>query len=138
MWDPFEEINKIKKEMDRLFGSFFEKSGKEISKISFNEPLSDIEEGKDKIIINLDMPGVDKKDMIITIKDNILDVRAEKKKESKVEKKNLYKYERSYSGFHRSLNLPEDVKESGMKTEYKNGVLKITISKKKKRLIKIR
>lgn len=137
MWDPFDEINKIKREMDKMFDDFFNKSERGFSSKKgvkdFNIPLSDVKRDKDEVIINLDMPGVDKKDIIITVRDNILEVKAEKKHEAKIEKKGMYRYERSYSGFHRSLSLPENVDSDNMKSEYKDGVLKIVIPKAKKK-----
>ena len=140
MWDPFDEINKIKREMDKMFDDFFKGSEKGfLSKKGvkdFNIPLSDVIKDKDEIVINLDMPGVDKKDIIISVRDNVLEVKAEKKHETKIEKIGMYRYERSYSGFHRSLSLPENVDSNKMKSEYKNGVLNIVIPKAKKKELK--
>jgi len=140
MLEPFEEINKIKREMDKMFDDFFKRSEKGfLSKKGvkdFNIPLSDVIKDKDEIVINLDMPGVDKKDIIISVRDNILEVKAEKKHEARIEKNGMYKYERIYSGFHRSLSLPENVDSDRIKSEYKDGVLKIVIPTAKKKELK--
>ncbi len=136
MWDPSEEISRIKKEMNKMFENFFERSEKRAlvsPKKSLKEPLSDIKETNKDVVINLDMPGIDKKDIEVIIKDNTLEVKAEKKQESKIEKKGLYKHERSYTGFYRSLSLPANVKGNKVETDYKNGVLKITIPKAEKK-----
>jgi len=140
MWDPFDEINKIKREMDKMFDDFFKRSERGFSSKTgikdFSIPLSDVIKNNNEIVINLDMPDVDKKDIILSVRDNILEVKAEKKHEAKIEKRGMYRYERSYSGFHRSLSLPENVDSDRMKSEYKDGVLKIIIPKAKKKELK--
>jgi len=141
MWDPFNEINRIRKEMNRMFKDFFERPERELISTrrpltELSQPLSDIQETDKNIIVNLDMPGVDKKDIILTIRDNLLEVKAERKKEEKKIKKNLYQYERSYTGFYRVLPLPSSVKPEKAKAEYKDGVLTITIPKLKKEKLK--
>ena len=138
MFDLFYEINKIKREMDKMFEDFFRSNRKETMKLpqKFSQPLSDVQENEKEVVVKIDMPGIDKKEIMITVRGNILDVKVEKKHETKVEKKNLYKYERSYSGFHRSLSLPADVESNEIKSEYKDGILKIVIPKAKKKEVK--
>lgn len=129
--DPFDEFRKMRNEMDKLFNSVFEKTSLRKDLINFKQPLSDIENKKNEVEVNLEMPGIDKKDIILTIKDNILEVKAEKKQELKKENKGFYQYERSYSGFYRRFMLPSDINTNATKSDYKNGILKITIPKKK-------
>ena len=95
-------------------------------------PPSDVKDTKDSVVINLDMPGVDKKDIQVSVIENRLEVKAQKKRESKIESKGYFKQERSFSGFYRALTLPSDVDAENAKVDYKDGVLKITIPKKEK------
>ena len=132
--DPFEEMRKMHREMDRMFRQFFNKPliGTSKDLISYERPLSDIEENKDFITLNIDMPGIKKEDIQLNITDDMIEVKAERKHESKVEKKGFFQQERSYSGFYRRLPLPANVKADQANAEYKNGVLSITIPREKK------
>ena len=96
MWkDPFEEIKRFRKEMNRLFDRFWGPS--EISEKTlldtrrdmqlFREPLSDLKETDKEIIANIELPGIDKKDIQLQITENNLEVKVEKKQETKLRKK---------------------------------------------------
>ena len=137
MWDPFQEIDRMRKEMNRMFRDFFDRperhligSGKPL--VQFKQPLSDVQENGKEVIVNLDIPGVDKKDIVLTVKDDILEIKAEKKHEAKIEKKDFYQHERGYAGFYRALLLPTNVKVEEANAEYKNGVLRIVLPKSEK------
>lgn len=149
MWDPFDEMRRLQKEMNKAFGNFFRESTKSIRSIEggfskYKEPASDIVETNKDVIVAVDLPGMDKKDIVLKVTENMVEIQAQKKEEMKVEKKGFFKHERSYSGFHRVLSLPATVKSEDAKAEYKNGILKITVPKKqptlavKKKVIKIR
>jgi HSP20 family protein len=140
MWDPFEEMEKMKKEMDRMFRNFFSKSerrliGSDRFLTHFQQPLTDIKETKKDVFVTIDLPGVEKKDIILNIKNNLLEIKAQKKQEIKIDKKGFHQHERSYSGFYRSIPLPANVKSENIETEYRNGVLRIKIPKTKEKHI---
>ena len=145
MWkDPFEEIRKFRKEMNRLFDTFWSQS--EISQKAlpdirrdmqlFREPLLDLKETDDMLIANIELPGIDKKDIQLQITENGLEVKVEKKKEAKVEKKGYLKAERSYKGFYRSMGLPVKVMPEQAKASYKDGVLEVIMPKAEKKKLK--
>lgn len=130
--DMFYEMRKMQQDMDKLFRELF-KPVKFPTKI---QPLTDIKETDKEVIVSLDMPGVDKKDIEINIRDDLVEVKAEKKHDVKVEKKGMFRQERSYTGYHRVLTLPCAVKEEKAGAEYKDGVLTITLPKKEAKLPK--
>src|SRR3989338_455203 len=132
--DIFDEIKRMRKDIDSMFNNFFQSSEfKKIKEVSsMRTPPSDVKDTKDSVVINLDMPGVDKKDIQVSVIENRLEVKAQKKRESKIESKGYFKQERSFSGFYRALTLPSDVDAENAKVDYKDGVLKITIPKKEK------
>ena len=145
MWkDPFDEMRRLKKEMDRLFDKFFHHPRmnnkfleKEHFKL-FREPLSDLRERDDELIANIDLPGVDKKDIQLIVRENSLEVKVEKKAELKIKKKNYLREERSYKGFNRMISLPVKVIPEEVESKYENGVLEIRMPKaEKKKLRKI-
>lgn len=102
---------------------------------SFFKPLSlpntDIEDKGKELEVNIDLPGIDKKDIKINVQKNFLEVNAEKKNERVHDKKNFFAQERSFSGFYRRYVLPSSVDVNKTNCDFKNGVLKITLPKLK-------
>lgn len=128
-WDPFEEIRQTQEHLNQLFrevspfGGWLE--GRSIA------PLMDIKEESDKVIVTADLPGVDKKDINVSVKDNIIEISAECKKEVEAEEEGYVQRERTYSRFSRSAVLPSNVTDEGAKAKLENGVLTITLPKTK-------
>lgn len=94
-------------------------------------PNTDIEDKGKELEVNIDLPGIDKKDIKINVQKNFLEVNAEKKNERTHEKQNFFAQERSFSGFYRRYVLPSSVDANKTKCDFKNGVLKITLPKLK-------
>ncbi len=95
-------------------------------------PRVDVSEGKTGITVEAEIPGMDKKDIDLTIeKGRFLHIRGKKIKENKENKKGYYRAERSYGYFNRSLELPAEVDESEVDAKYSRGVLKIKLKKRK-------
>jgi len=92
-------------------------------------PRMDVEETEDAYVIHADLPGIDKKDLNISLQDNVLTIKGERKHENKKETKNRFYLERAYGNFYRTITLPEKVKEEEIKAKYKDGVLTITLPK---------
>lgn len=149
MWkDPFEEIRRFRREINRLFDTFWghdkfaEKALPDISSMKkdiqiFRLPLSDLKETDKELIASIEIPGIDKKDIQLQITENNLEVKVEKKQKMKVEKKGYLRAERSYKGFYRSMSLPSRVIPEQAKASYKDGVLEIIMPKaEKKKLVK--
>jgi HSP20 family protein len=144
MWkDPFEELKRLRKEMNHLFDTFLDSGLAEraLSNISgmkkdmelFRQPLSDLKETDKELIASIELPGVDKKDIQLQITEDTLEVKVEKKEETKIEKKGYLKAERSYKGFYRSLSLPLRVIPEEAKASYRDGVLEVVMPKAEKR-----
>jgi len=123
-WDLFEEMEqemtRMRKRYDRLFSSLGE---------GFRQPLSDVRETGDKIIVDLELPGVDKKDIEINVTEDELEVKCESKAKKEEKRKDYYRLERGYSGFYRRFTLPVKVKPDQAKADYKDGLLKISVPK---------
>lgn len=117
---------------DDLFNDgFFFNAGREITRNRW--PRVDIVENNDNYTIHADLPGLEKKDINITVENGVLSISGEKKQEKKEkEKGRCYYYERSYGSFHRNFALPENVDEKIISANYKNGLLELTIKKTEK------
>lgn len=113
-----------------LFGRFFDDAapwGEEGKKLS---PAFDISETDDSIVVKADLPGVDIKDLDISVgSDNVLTVKGEKKEEREEKNERHHRIERRSGSFSRSFFLGKNVKTDEIDAEYKDGVLYLTIPK---------
>ena len=128
IWQPFSEIERVRREFDRLFDEFF---GSIEPKEYIFAPAIEVYETDKDVVINAEIPGVKKEDIEITVKDNFVHIKAEKKEEKEEKKENVHRLERFYGKVERIIPLPVDVKSEEAKAEYKDGVLEIRIPKEK-------
>ncbi|MGB8656990.1 MAG: Hsp20/alpha crystallin family protein [Candidatus Zixiibacteriota bacterium] len=129
-WRPFRDMLTIQDEMNRLFDDFF---GRPPVRPEWTEdqwsPSVDVSETKDDIIIKAEMPGISKDDVKISIQDNVLTLKSEKRQEKEEKEANYHRVERSYGCFSRSFALPTAVKADKVKANYRDGVLNVTLPK---------
>jgi HSP20 family protein len=92
-------------------------------------PTIDVTENNKEIRISSELPGIDEKDINITVSDSMLTIQGEKKQEEEEKEKGFYCRESSYGTFRRVINLPAEVDESKAEAEFKKGVLKIKLPK---------
>ncbi|OPY68573.1 MAG: Spore protein SP21 [Syntrophorhabdus sp. PtaU1.Bin002] len=95
-------------------------------------PPVDIHETKKDVVVIMDVPGIDPKDVAISILEDRLTVKGERKKEEETKEADYYRSERVYGSFQRILQLPSEVVGDKAKASYKDGVLKVTIPKSQK------
>lgn len=139
-WRPFRELDRIRREMDRLWDSFFERRPARVEEVSEWFPSLDVSETDTDYIVKVEVPGIDPKDINISLMNNLLTIKGEKKQEKEEKDENYHLIERSYGSFTRSIRLPSQVQSDKINATYKNGVLKITLPKTeeaKKKEIKI-
>ncbi|MBN2468948.1 MAG: Hsp20/alpha crystallin family protein [Deltaproteobacteria bacterium] len=130
-WDPFQEMVGMRDRIDRLFDEYFGRfpaAGEEIPERTWAPPV-DVHEEKDTIVVKAELPEMKKDEISIEVRDNILTLSGERKREEKVKKENYHRIERSYGKFSRSFSLPDSVKVDKVKAQYKDGVLEITLPK---------
>lgn len=134
------ELEALRREMDRLWESFFgERTALEPSETWF--PALDVTETKDNIVVKAELPGVDPKKVEISLSGNVLTIKGEKKQEKEEKEENYHLVERRYGSFLRSIRLPVEVQEDKIEASYKNGILKVVLPKSekaKKKEIKIK
>jgi HSP20 family protein len=116
----------LHREIDRLFSEFAQGLGQSGAKIIPNIEISETDKA---IEISAEMPGLERKDVEISIDDDTLSIRGEKKIEESQKDKNVQLSERSYGVFLRVLQLPPGIDPSSVQATMSNGVLKIAIPK---------
>ena len=126
-WRPMFGLRGLQDEMNRMFSDFFEESSeKGVATIT---PAIDLIDGKDKVTVNVEVPGMNRDDVDISLKEDLLTIRGEKKEEKEEKEENRYYVERTYGSFLRTVTLPSRVKADEVKATYKDGVLKIELPK---------
>jgi len=111
---------------DSTFDDFFTPAGRGF------EPTIDVQENEKDYIVSAELPGLDKKDFKLTVKDNLLVLEGEKKSEKEEKGEKYLRSERSFGAFKRSFRLSDDVDAKKVTADFKNGILQIKISKSEK------
>jgi HSP20 family protein len=136
---PWEELDRMREEMDRWMGSFF--PGRMMrrwgwpSMAEMTKPLEDISPkvnviDKDEyLLVRAEIPGVEKKDLDIDVTENMVSIRGSRKHEEEEEKGEYYRREISSGAFARSIPLPTEVDPDQVKANFKDGVLQIRLPK---------
>ena len=130
--DPF---SAMRAEMDRVFDSFLGRGfgrfpvlspaggGEEVM------PSIDVRETDKELIVEAELPGMDEKDVHVTLNEGILSIKGEKKAEREEKKQGFHLSERRFGSFQRSFNLPEDADPEAVEATFKDGVLTVTVPK---------
>lgn len=130
-YDPFRDLRTLQDEVNRLFSSNFTRSfGDEGFARGAWAPSVDIYENKDQIVLEAELPGMNREDFEVTVENNVLTLRGERRFEKKEESDNYHRVERSYGNFTRSFTLPQTVSSENATAEYKNGVLRVVLAKR--------
>ena len=123
----------LQNEVNQLFESVFPASGENGDSTSAVwAPRMDVKETDDRYRLSLDLPGVSKDDVSITVEDNRLTIRGERQGETRSEDENVVRMERSFGRFYRTLRLPESVNEEQITATFDDGVLSVDLPKTEK------
>ncbi len=130
-YDPFRDLRALQDEVNRLFSSSLTRDfGDEGLSRGAWAPSVDIYENKDHVVIEAELPGMNREDFELTVENNVLTLRGERRFEKRDEGDNYHRVERSYGGFTRSFSLPQIVSAENATAEYKHGVLRVTLQKR--------
>ncbi len=125
-WTGFEGF---KKEMDRFFDRFGGWEWPELPAFGEWSPRLDFSETKDAFVVKAEIPGIEPKEIEVSLEGQMLTVKGEKKQEKEEKDEQYYRVERSYGSFMRSVRLPAAVDGSKVTAAFKNGVLTVTLPK---------
>lgn len=128
-WDPFDDIRRMQNYMEHMFRTFPALESR-FGNEAFS-PLTDVMEEDEKVVVTTDLPGVDREDVELNLKDNVLVISAGKGNEEEAEKEGYLRKERSFMRYYREIPLPNGVTEEGATAQLKNGVLTINLPKTK-------
>ena len=127
-WDPFRNITTLQDRINRLFEDAFPRSPEmEDDLVCSWRPQVDIYESADGYVIQVDLPGVEKQDVSVEVKENILTISGERKADGPDQEDSYYRRERNCGTFQRSFSLRSLIAPDQIKASFKNGVLKVVI-----------
>jgi len=131
---PRDIFSAMRDEMDRMFERFehgwprwpalFRRNG------DFAVPDLDVRENINSVVVEAELPGVDEKDISVTLANGVLTIKGEKKHEKEEKSESYYLAERSFGSFERAIRLPDTVDDAKVEAKFDQGVLKVTAAKK--------
>ncbi len=129
-WRPMRDVFSLQEEINRMFDEIMGRVPAERRPERQTwTPAVDVYETKDAVVVEIEAPGLDKKDLHLSIQDNVLTVKGERRWQEEKKERNYHRVERVYGSFQRSFTLPASVDSNRVKATYKDGVLTITLPK---------
>lgn len=125
--EALQSLRRLNAVLDEAFGNFQPEDGSTITAAWY--PACDVFEDKESVKIVAEVPGVRPEDVKISLENNLLTIRGEKKQEAEERSERVHRYERSYGAFERSFALPSTVDADKIQASYANGVLTVTVPK---------
>lgn len=130
-YDPFRELRSLQDEMNRLFMSTLPRTFDQEEMASGGwSPSVDIYESESEIVLEAELPGMNREDFEVTIENNVITLKGERHFEKKQEGDNYHRVERSYGSFTRSFSLPRTVSAEETTADFKNGILRVSLPKR--------
>jgi HSP20 family protein len=131
-WDPTRELDSLQSEFNRLFDSFVGNGRSEVRARRW-VPAVDLVETDESLVLRADLPGLEKDDVTIEVKDDVLALSGERRGEHEDKAEGYYRVERAFGRFSRSLTLPQGVEPDSIDAGFTDGVLEIRIPKPEER-----
>lgn len=138
-WNPWREIATIQQQMNHLFDdALVPAAGRERGFVRV--PAAEMEETQEAIHLKLEIPGIEAKDLDISVTQNAVSISDERKEETKTEENGVTKSEFHYGKFQRVIPLPARIQHTQVQAEYKDGILNLTLPKaeeEKNKVVKV-
>lgn len=130
--DPFSELENIQKQMNQLFDFSLSRNPTGDTTLLGGQwsPAIDVYDSKDNLLIKADLPGLTKDEIEVSIQENHLVLKGEKKKDTEIKEEHYFKTERFYGSFFRTIPLPAAIDAGKVDAKYQDGVLTLTLPKK--------
>lgn len=113
-------------EVNRLLDSIWDRPASVAAAMA---PAVDVHETKDAYVFRADVPGFDQKDLKVTLQDDVLSIRGERRRDAAASQGTVHRSERAFGAFERTFTLPQPVQSDDVKASYRDGVLEVTVPK---------
>ncbi len=131
VWDPFRELDEMRKRMASLWDrplEFLEAPSERLELAEWR-PLADITEDEKEYLVKLELPGMKREEVKVSMESGVLTISGERKLEKEEKNKKYHRVERAYGSFSRSFVIPEDVVTDKIDAQFKEGVLEVHLPK---------
>ena len=128
-WSNFGRLSDLRDEIDRLFEAPLAELARGSNLLSGWTPALDVYEQKENFILKAELPGMRKEDITVSLHDGSVSISGERKSDTKHEDSEVYRAERFFGRFQRTVTLPAPVAADKVKAQYKDGVLTVTLPK---------
>ena len=130
-WNPIREMYNFRHRINHMFDNVFypAREGDEALSMWNLKPAVDVYDNDNNIVIKAELPGMDKKDIVVHVNGRFLTLKGERSSENEVKEDKYHRRERSYGKFERVFTLPAEVDPDKITADYKDGILKIDIPK---------
>ena len=128
-WPGFGRLTDLRDEIDRLFESPLAELARNSHLLSGWTPVLDVYEDKDNLFVKVELPGMKREEIEVSLHEGSLSISGERKSEQKHEDTEVYRAERFFGRFQRTVALPTPVAADKVKAQYKDGILTITLPK---------
>jgi HSP20 family protein len=129
MWQGFGRLSGLREEIDRLFEVPLAELERASQILSGWTPALDVHEDKDNVYLRVEVPGMKKEDINLSLHDGSLSISGERKHEEKSQEAEVYRAERFFGRFQRTVTLPTPVEADKVKAQYHDGILTVTLPK---------
>jgi HSP20 family protein len=139
--DEENPVFSLQRDVNRIFEDFWKRFDQPLGAFGrwdAGGPQTDITETESALEVSVELPGIDQKDVDVSLTDSALTIKGEKKSERKESKKGYHLSERSYGSFYRSIPLPSGVDTDKANAEFKNGVLTVSLPKTQEALSRVK
>lgn len=127
-WDVMRELATMQERMNRIWGNLYDRGTEDVTSRGTWQPAVDIFENDSReIVLKAEVPGLKREDIDLTVENNTLTIRGERRREADVADDRYHRIERQYGPFSRSFTLPATVDAAAVRAEYRDGMLTVTL-----------
>lgn len=135
-WDPFRELEDVSERLNRMFQrpmlARTTEAGRERLTVPDWAPAVDIVETPEEFVLKADLPEIKKEEVKVTVENGVLAIEGERKQEKEEKGRRYHRIERSYGTFLRTFAIPDNVDETKVRAEFKDGILSLRLPKAEK------
>lgn len=128
-WSPLNRLASLREEMNRLLDGSLAGFTSSAGLFGGWNPTVDVFQDKDNVIVRAELPGMKKEEIELTFQEEMLTISGERKQESEVLEGEVYRSERFFGKFHRTVSMPTKVDAEKIKASYKDGILSVELPK---------
>jgi HSP20 family protein len=126
-WDLVRELSSMQERMNRLWGGLYDRNREDASSRGWQPEVDICETEGGQVVLKADVPGLNREDIELTVEQSTLTIKGQRRPDPKVREDQYQRLERSYGAFSRSFSLPNTIDAEGVRAEYRDGVLTVTL-----------